>query len=63
MKVSVFGGGAWGRALAFALAEKNDVRIRWVGFTIFCYGDCYKCFERVAYACEAAKRYKNFMCE
>ena len=27
MKISVFGGGAWGRALAFALAEKNDVRI------------------------------------
>ena len=27
MKVSVFGGGAWGRALAFALAEKNNVRI------------------------------------
>ncbi|MCX2717009.1 NAD(P)H-dependent glycerol-3-phosphate dehydrogenase [Helicobacter sp. MIT 21-1697] len=26
-KVSVFGGGAWGRALAFALAEKNEVRI------------------------------------
>ena len=27
MNVSVFGGGAWGRALAFALAEKNDVKI------------------------------------
>lgn len=26
-KVSVFGGGAWGRALAFALAEKNQVGI------------------------------------
>lgn len=25
--VTVFGGGAWGRALAFALAEKNQVRI------------------------------------
>lgn len=27
MKVSVFGGGAWGRALAFAMAEKNEVLI------------------------------------
>ena len=26
-KVSVFGGGAWGRALSFALSEKNDVSI------------------------------------
>ena len=26
-RVSVFGGGAWGRALAFALAEKNEVYI------------------------------------
>lgn len=26
-KISVFGGGAWGRALAFALAEKNQVNI------------------------------------
>ena len=25
--ITIFGGGAWGRALAFALAEKNEVRI------------------------------------
>ncbi|MCZ2328651.1 NAD(P)H-dependent glycerol-3-phosphate dehydrogenase [Bartonella sp. F02] len=27
MKVTVFGGGAWGKALAFAFAQKNEVRI------------------------------------
>ncbi|AFI04374.1 NAD(P)H-dependent glycerol-3-phosphate dehydrogenase [Helicobacter cetorum] len=27
MKISVFGGGAWGRSLAFAFGEKNQVRI------------------------------------
>lgn len=27
MKITIFGGGAWGKALAFAFAQKNEVRI------------------------------------
>ncbi len=27
MEIAVFGGGAWGRALAFSFGEKNEVKI------------------------------------